>query len=71
VSVVKPSRQYEQQSKASNNAPAAKPRWPNTRMQLTPLRVDEIGPILARNLRCNRIAIYQCGAADAQGVGRA
>ena len=32
---------------------------PNQRMQLTPLRVERIGAILARNLGYNRITVYR------------
>jgi hypothetical protein len=43
---------------------------PNQRVQPTPLRGPKIVPILASGFEYNALAIYRCGAADAQSVGR-
>jgi hypothetical protein len=49
------------------------PTWcrPTSACSPTPLRVDEIGAILAHRLGTHAIPIYHGGAADAQLVGRA
>jgi hypothetical protein len=45
------------------------PRWPNQRLQSTPLAASEIGAILTVRICYNHIAVYRCGAAEAQHVG--
>jgi hypothetical protein len=42
----------------------------NKRVQPTPLRVHKIVAILARGCSQAAFPIYECGAADAQAVGR-
>jgi hypothetical protein len=44
------------------------PRWPNQRLQSTPLAASEIGAILTVRICYNHIAVYRCGAAEAQHV---
>jgi hypothetical protein len=43
---------------------------PNRRVQLTPLRGRKIVAILKSGFVRKLISLYQCGAADAQHVGR-
>jgi hypothetical protein len=43
---------------------------PNQRLQSTPLAASEIAPILSASFCYNVIAIFWCGAAEAQLVGR-
>src|SRR4051812_35388993 len=44
---------------------------PNQRLQLTPLRGPEIAAFLKTDFGSTAIAIYRCGATEAQAVGRA
>jgi hypothetical protein len=45
-------------------------RRPKRRLQLTPLRVREIGAFLKRSFGANATSLYHCGATEAQDVGR-